>query len=737
MREYINSICLLLAAVVFLSIPAMAIDPPGQLVVTDPVWYEEPFDHNTFQPTDLTEVRIINSPDELIIDIPFKSDWDGLLLHVLLETNFDSLGAPSDPFEQPVIYNHALKPDYVITCKYSSNDYGDFRRWNSSAWRWENFDPATDTYDEYSGESIVPIWTTKDSDSYSLNIPWAPFGGIPDSLMVEVYLTQDIGIKRSAFDSVPPDETLDLDFDYENPEPGDWDVALGPVYLSSWSPVYHMITEFPIPPTIAGTAVVPDTIQAGDEFLLLAHVVDGGDGIGPVLTDLSSLGGETEALLFDDGNPAHGDGAAGDGVYSLIWTVPENWFPTVFPLEIRAYGSQLVQYASAMATISVLPGTPIVDVEDPMGDDHGPNHPFTERHYYTYPLNEVFVPGAFDLTRLEIYQVLVNVGGVMEERIAFTVEMDSFPDPNVPGNANWNPLYGDLNIEKIDILIDSGPGGATASLPWRQAGYQAWDAWDYAIVMDGWYKAVIPSMGSNQLDDWRNNALTSDSAILLVSDFARNTITASVNSAALGNPTEEDIRSWDICVQIGGHDSGGAEVFGGIRWVNTNRSTWQFGGGQDGDRDANLIDLLLVPGTGKTAGRSQEYVLDYESPEALDRLALGLTPVAIEMAEAGVSEVMPVVTRKVALAQNAPNPFNPRTTIAFKLPDQASVNLKIYDVAGRLVRVLLDNETLAPGRNEAVWNGRDGSDRQVASGTYFYRLDVGNFTETKRMILVK
>jgi hypothetical protein len=736
MREYIKSIFLLLAITVCLNTPAMAIDPPGQLVVTDPVWYEEPFDHNTFQPTDLTEVRIINGPDELIIDIPFQSDWDGLQLHVLLETNFDSLGALSDAFEQPVIYNHVFKPDYVITCKYSTNDYGDFRRWISPIEGWEFFNPVLG---EYSSEgNIAGVWTTKDSDSYSLNIPWAPFGGIPDSLMVEVYLTQDVGIKRSAFDSVPPDETLDLDFDYEDPQPGDWNVALGPVYLSSWSPVYHLLTEFLIPPVIAGTAVVPDTIQAGAELLLLAHVVDGGDGIGPVLTDLSSLGGGTEEFLYDDGNPAHGDGAEGDGVYSLIWSVPDNWFNGDYPLQIKAYDSQLIQYASATVTISILPGgSPIVDAEDPLGDDHGPNQPGNQRFFYTYPSNEVFVPGAFDLTKLTIDLIMVNFIGVLEERIAFIVEIANFPDPSVPGHANWNPYYGDLNIEKIDILIDSDPGGAIASLPWRQAGYQAWDAWEYAIVMDGWYKAVIPSLGSNLPDVWRINALRTDADILLVSDFTQNTITALVSSAALGNPTEEDIRSWDICVQIGSHDAGGEEVLGGIRWVNEGRSEWQFGGGQSGDRDANLIDLLLVPGTGKTAGRPQEYVLDYESPEALDRLAQGLTPVAIEMTEAGVSEVLPAVTRKVALAQNSPNPFNPRTTIAFELPDQASVNLNVYDVAGRLVRVLLDNETFAPGRNEVVWNGRDGSDRQVASGTYFYRLDVGDFSKTKRMTLVR
>ena len=84
-----------------------------------------------------------------------------------------------------------------------------------------------------------------------------------------------------------------------------------------------------------------------------------------------------------------------------------------------------------------------------------------------------------------------------------------------------------------------------------------------------------------------------------------------------------------------------------------------------------------------------------------------------------------------------PNPFNPQTTIAFDMPTQEAVSLRVYDVAGRLVTTLIDGEVYGNGRQETVWNGRDGSGRQVASGTYFYRLTAGNYTETKRMVLVK
>ena len=89
------------------------------------------------------------------------------------------------------------------------------------------------------------------------------------------------------------------------------------------------------------------------------------------------------------------------------------------------------------------------------------------------------------------------------------------------------------------------------------------------------------------------------------------------------------------------------------------------------------------------------------------------------------------------LLQNHPNPFNPLTTITFEISRQTTVNLRVFDLSGRLVRVLLGDEVIAPGRHETVWDGRDKGGRKVASGTYFYRLEAGGVSETKRMTLLK
>ena len=89
------------------------------------------------------------------------------------------------------------------------------------------------------------------------------------------------------------------------------------------------------------------------------------------------------------------------------------------------------------------------------------------------------------------------------------------------------------------------------------------------------------------------------------------------------------------------------------------------------------------------------------------------------------------------LGQNHPNPFNPRTVIPFVLKEPGRPVLRIFDIAGREIITLLSGEDFAAGRSEVIWNGRDSSGSRVPSGLYFYRLDVQDFSETRRMVLMK
>lgn len=103
----------------------------------------------------------------------------------------------------------------------------------------------------------------------------------------------------------------------------------------------------------------------------------------------------------------------------------------------------------------------------------------------------------------------------------------------------------------------------------------------------------------------------------------------------------------------------------------------------------------------------------------------------------GTSTAADTQPASLRLHSNVPNPFNPQTTIAFDIPKPALVSLRVFDLFGRLVRVLVDGEVVNEGRNERMWNGRDENGMKVAAGVYFYRLDAGEYSETKRMALVK
>ena len=86
---------------------------------------------------------------------------------------------------------------------------------------------------------------------------------------------------------------------------------------------------------------------------------------------------------------------------------------------------------------------------------------------------------------------------------------------------------------------------------------------------------------------------------------------------------------------------------------------------------------------------------------------------------------------KYSLSQNYPNPFNPTTNIKFSIVNSGDVKLVVYDIQGREVQTLV-NESLKPGTYEAAFDGS-----ALNSGVYFYKLVTGNFTETKKMLLIK
>ncbi len=89
-----------------------------------------------------------------------------------------------------------------------------------------------------------------------------------------------------------------------------------------------------------------------------------------------------------------------------------------------------------------------------------------------------------------------------------------------------------------------------------------------------------------------------------------------------------------------------------------------------------------------------------------------------------------------ALSQNYPNPFNPITEISFDIPVRSRVTLTVFNVVGQKVTTLIDKE-LAPNRYVVDWDGTTDDGTKVASGVYFYKLEAGDFVETKKMMFLK
>ena len=88
------------------------------------------------------------------------------------------------------------------------------------------------------------------------------------------------------------------------------------------------------------------------------------------------------------------------------------------------------------------------------------------------------------------------------------------------------------------------------------------------------------------------------------------------------------------------------------------------------------------------------------------------------------------------LDQNYPNPFNPTTDISFSLPSAANVSLRVYNLLGQEVATVVDGD-MGAGVHTVTWDGSNDGGAQVSSGIYFYRLVAGDYTATRKMMLLK
>jgi hypothetical protein len=102
----------------------------------------------------------------------------------------------------------------------------------------------------------------------------------------------------------------------------------------------------------------------------------------------------------------------------------------------------------------------------------------------------------------------------------------------------------------------------------------------------------------------------------------------------------------------------------------------------------------------------------------------------------GIQKINSEIPSDFSLSQNYPNPFNPSTNIKYQIAYKSYVILKVYDILGREIATLVNEEQKA-GTYETQFSINQFSNNQIPSGVYFYKLFTDGFTETKKMLLIK
>ncbi|MGD1049353.1 MAG: FlgD immunoglobulin-like domain containing protein, partial [Candidatus Krumholzibacteriaceae bacterium] len=161
------------------------------------------------------------------------------------------------------------------------------------------------------------------------------------------------------------------------------------------------------------------------------------------------------------------------------------------------------------------------------------------------------------------------------------------------------------------------------------------------------------------------------------------------------------------------------------------QGTNYYAGIQSAEKNAAGFDVKTM-----WFGFSYQYVRNDVSGAPIDRFEIAGDVFKWFQSTTNV-DITPAVTPKsYNLAQNFPNPFNPSTTIKYDMKDKGLVTLKVYNVAGQLVRTLA-NSVKNAGSYTVAWDGKNDRGGSVASGIYFYKMETKDFSQTKKMVMLR
>ena len=227
----------------------------------------------------------------------------------------------------------------------------------------------------------------------------------------------------------------------------------------------------------------------------------------------------------------------------------------------------------------------ILDVADPIGDDHGPGA-------YVYPANDIFPKRCFDIERFIVAKD--------KKDIIFVFKVGALPNP-------WNSPIG-LSLQTVDVYIDKDHqpnSGSTVLLPGRQAAAEPSAAWEYVVWVEGWIQELHKS-------DPKGKLTRIDNAIRCDTNEQERTITIRVSKEILGDDPEK----WGYIPVLLGQEGYPPPGNWRIRPVEKEAKLWRFGGGPDDYLTHPFIIDMVVP-----KGVSQEKILSrYTTQETTDYL---------------------------------------------------------------------------------------------------------------------
>ncbi len=272
---------------------------------------------------------------------------------------------------------------------------------------------------------------------------------------------------------------------------------------------------------------------------------------------------------------------------------------------VRDGSGRLVQFAPSRPALVLVPDLglvkPILLVQDPQGDDHGPGT-------YTYPLDPVFSPGAYDLREFFV--------GEDENNLIFRFTF--FGDLN----NDWGAPNG-MGIHALDVYIDAQEGGARLLLPGRNAAVPPGDEWDVAVWAEGWTPGIFapPSSAGEE-----PSKVGGASAFIIVTDPAQRRITIRVPKEVLAKAlkipaSELKPREWKYLAVVLSQEGFPAAGVWRVRDVEPKAAQWRLGGGPDDVNHTRILDVAYPEGFTPT---QEEALSTY--PPAKEGSADELTP---------------------------------------------------------------------------------------------------------------